>query len=130
ALAAYGVAGQEFRFFEIDAAVARIARDPRYFTFLRDSPARCRVVIGDARLSLQREPDHHYGLLVVDAFSGDTIPVHLLTCEALGIYLDKLADGGLLAFHISNTYLDLQPVMAALAESESIVVRVCMDDQL
>src|SRR5262249_17106229 len=63
-------------------------------------------------------------------FSGDTIPVHLLTREALGIYLDKLASGGLLAFHISNTYLDLEPVMAGLAGSESLVVRVCMDDQL
>jgi hypothetical protein len=82
-LASYGVSGQEFNYFEIDPAVARIARDPRYFTFLRDSPARCRIVIGDARLTLREEPDRHHGLLVVDAFSGDTIPVHLLTREAL-----------------------------------------------
>jgi hypothetical protein len=129
-LASYGVAGQEFTFFEIDPAVARIARDARYFTFLRDSPAQCRVVIGDARLTLRRQPHHHYGILVVDAFSGDTVPVHLLTREALRVYLDKLAGGGVLAFHISNTYLDLEPEMAALAESESLIVRVCMDDQL
>jgi hypothetical protein len=81
-------------------------------------------------LTLKREPDRQYGLLVVDAFSGDTIPVHLLTREALRLYLDKLADRGLLAFHISNTFLDLEPVMAALAESESLIIRVRWDDEL
>ena len=129
-LASYGVPDQIFDYFEIDPAVERIARDPRFFTFLRDSKARCRVVIGDARLTLKREPDRHYGTLIVDAFSGDTIPVHLLTREALKIYLTKLADGGLLAFHISNIFLDLEPVMAGLAASEGLTVRVRMDDEL
>jgi hypothetical protein len=129
-LASYGVSGQEFNYFEIDPAVARIARDAQIFTFLRDSKANCRIVIGDARLTLRREPDHHYGTLVIDAFSGDTIPVHLLTREALRLYLDKLDDGGLLAFHISNTFLDLEPVISALAQSESLVVRVRMDEEL
>ena len=129
-LASYGVAGQEFTYFEIDPAVERIARDPRYFTFLRDSPAHCRVILGDARLTLQREPDRHYGLLVIDAFSGDTIPVHLLTREALRAYLEKLAEGGLLTFHISNTFLDLEPVIASLAASEGLVVRVRTDEEM
>jgi hypothetical protein len=129
-LASYGLPGQDFIFFEIDAAVARIARDERYFTFLHDSPARCRVVIGDARLTLRKEPDRHFGLIVVDAFSGDSIPVHLLTRNALRMYLAKLDEGGLLAFHITNSYLDFEPELAALAQAESLIVRVRDDDQI
>ncbi len=114
-LAGYGRPGQEFAFFEVDPAVARIARDPAYFHFLGDCLARWRIVLGDARLTLGREPDGSFDLIVLDAFSGDAIPVHLLTREALRLYLDKLADGGLIALHISNAYLDLGPAIAALA---------------
>jgi hypothetical protein len=114
-LAAYGRAGQQFTFFEIDPAVERVART--YFTYLADSPARCRVVLGDARLSLAREPDHHYGLIVLDAFSSDAPPVHLLTCEAMRIYLDKLAGDGIIAVNITNNYVDLQPVLAGIARA-------------
>ncbi len=115
ALAAYGHPGEEWRFYEIDPAVERIARDARYFTFLDDSRANIEVVLGDARLSLERSPDRHYGLIVLDAYSSDAIPVHLLTREAVRLYRNKLAPRGLLAFHISNRHLDLGPLAANLA---------------
>ena len=120
-LAYYGRAGQQFTFYEIDPHVERLARDDRYFTFLRDTKAECRVVLGDARLAMRAAPAHHYGLIVVDAFSGDAIPVHLLTHEAMQLYLEKLAPGGLLAFHISNQFLDLAPVLGNLARASSLV---------
>jgi hypothetical protein len=112
-LACYGAPGQYWTFYEIDPAIERIAR--RYFTFLRDCPPRTNVVLGDARLSLAKAPDLHYSLIVLDAFSSDSIPVHLLTRQAIQLYLTKLADGGILAFHISNRSLDLQPVVGHLA---------------
>jgi hypothetical protein len=120
-LAYYGQKGQEFRFFEIDPVVRRIAEDPRYFTFLADSRADCRVVLGDARLTLAREPAGHYGVLVIDAFAGDAVPVHLLTVEAVDLYLEKLAEDGVLALHISNQYLELEPVVAAAARAKGLV---------
>lgn len=121
ALASYGERQQDFTFFEIDPAVERIARDPRYFTFLSEGVAQYRVVHGDARLSLAREPAQHYGLIIVDAFSSDAIPIHLLTVEALELYLDKLAEGGIVALHLSNNFLDLEPVVAALAQAKGLV---------
>jgi hypothetical protein len=124
ALASYGETGQEFSFFEIDPAVERIARDSRYFTYLNDAEARgvrVRVVLGDARLSLQRESDSPYGLLVVDAFTGDAIPTHLLTREAVQLYLRQLAEDGLLAFHITNDYLNLGPVLGDQARAAQLV---------
>ena len=93
----------------------RIAENPSYFTFLRDSPGRCRVALGDARLSLDREPDGRFGLLIVDAFTGDAIPVDPPTAEAVGLYLRKLAPDGVVAFHVSNNYFELEPVVAAVA---------------
>jgi hypothetical protein len=120
-LAGYGMTGQEFTFFEIDPAIDRIARDTTFFHFLDDCWARWRVVLGDARLSLGREPDGAYGLIVLDAFSGDAVPVHLLTREALRIYLAKLADGGLIALHISGNYLNLEPAVRELARDAALV---------
>jgi hypothetical protein len=119
-LAAYGQTGQELTFYEIDPAVERLARDDRYFTYLRDSRADCRIVLGDARLSLERAADGQYGLIVVDAFSGDAIPVHLLTYEAMQLYLKKLSPEGVLAFHISNQFLELAPVLGNLAVTSSL----------
>jgi SAM-dependent methyltransferase len=116
ALAAYGRPGQRITFYEIDPAVARLAADTRYFTFLARSPAAVDVVLGDARLQLAREP-RQFDLIVVDAFSSDAIPVHLLTREALAVYLARLAPGGVLAFHLSNRYLDLPPLIGKLGES-------------
>jgi SAM-dependent methyltransferase len=123
-LAAYGNAGEDWTFYEIDPGIVKIARDPRYFTYLRDSPARIRVVLGDARLSLTHAPPHAYDLILVDAFNSDAIPVHLLTREAIGVYLDKLAPGGIIALHLSNRYLDLEPVVAALARERGLRARV------
>src|SRR6185437_9470115 len=104
-LAAYGRPGERWTFFELDPEVERIARDPRFFTYITDSRASIRVVLGDGRLSLGHEPDALLDLLVLDAFSSDAIPVHLLTREALQLYLQKLAPGGVLLFHLSNRYL-------------------------
>ena len=120
-LAAYGHRGQELTFFEIDPAVEQIARDDHYFTFLRDCPAKVNVVLGDARLALAREADSRFALIVIDAFSGDAVPVHLLTREALSMYRGKLAPGGVIAFHISNSYLRLGPVIGNLADAAGLV---------
>ena len=120
-LAAYGQTGQEFTFFEIDPAVERIARNPAYFHYLEDCRASWRIDRGDARLSMGSKANGSYGLIVLDAFSGDAIPVHLLTREALRIYLAKLADGGLIALHISNSYVDLEPAVRELARDAGLV---------
>jgi hypothetical protein len=119
-LAGFVQPGQAWTYFEIDPVVVRLARDERYFTYLRDAPAPVRVVLGDARLSLGREPDHAFDLLVLDAYSADSVPMHLATREALALYLHKLAPGGVLAFHISNWHLDLEPVFANLARDAGI----------
>lgn len=113
-LAAYAQPGQQWTFFEIDPAVARVASAPRYFTYLEDCGSGCRVVLGDGRLSVARA-EGAFDLLILDAFSSDAIPVHLMTREALQIYLSKMSGDGVLAFHVSNRHLDLRPVLAALA---------------
>ena len=120
-LACYGRVGEHFTFYEIDPAVERIAREPRYFTFLRDCLPRINVVLGDARLSLVKAQERQYGMIILDAFSSDAIPTHLLTREAIRLYLAKLADGGILAFHITSRYLDLQPVLSDLARDAGLV---------
>ena len=127
-LACYANPAQEWTFYEIDPAVERIARDTRYFTFLKLSRAKqLDVVLGDARLRLKEAPDHRYSVIVADAFSSDSIPVHLITREAFHLYLSKLADGGLLAFHISNRRLDLKPVIGNLAHDTGLVAFYCKD---
>jgi hypothetical protein len=120
-LAAYGESPQRWTFFEIDPAVERLARDARYFTYLADARATVRVVLGDARISLRAEPAGEFGLLVLDAFSGDSVPVHLVTREALRLYLEKIDAHGVLLFHVSNRYLDLRPVLDALAKDANLV---------
>ncbi|HEX6368976.1 MAG TPA: fused MFS/spermidine synthase [Longimicrobium sp.] len=121
--AAYAQPGEDWTFYEIDPGIERIARDTAYFSYLADSPARTRVVLGDARLSLARETDRTYDLILLDAFSSDAIPVHLMTREALDTYLARLAPRGLVVFHVSNRYLDLEPVVAALARDRGLVAR-------
>jgi spermidine synthase len=113
-LAAYGRSDQRFIFYEIDPVVEKIARDERLFRFLSDSRAQVDVVLGDARLSLQDGQQLH-DLLVLDAFTSDAVPMHLLTVEALRLYFARLSEGGMIAFHISNRYLDLEPVLTAAA---------------
>lgn len=129
-IAAYATPGQAWTFYEIDPAVLRIARDGRFFTYLADAfpgDAGLRVELGDARLRLREAKDSALDLLILDAFSSDAIPVHLLAREALALYLQKLAPDGLLALHISNRYLDIQPVVASLARSAGIAA-YCRED--
>jgi len=114
-IAAYAQPYQQWTFFEINPAVERIARNPTYFTYLSDCAQRHRVVIGDARMQLGFQPDGRFDLMVFDAFSSDTIPLHLVTREALALYLSKLEPRGVMAFHISNRYLDLSPFLGDLA---------------
>jgi trans-aconitate methyltransferase len=120
-LSCYARPGQRWTYFEIDPTVKAIASDERYFTYLRDAPDPPRIVLGDARLSLAVEPDRQLDLLILDAYSSDAIPIHLVTREALALYLLKLAPGGHLAFHISNTHLNLEPVLADLARDAHVV---------
>ena len=113
----YSFAGQRWTFYEINPVVVRLARTPEYFTYLEKcAAAYTDIVVGDARLKLQNAPDQLYGLIVLDAFNSDAIPVHLLTQEAIDLYMSKLATGGMLAFHISNRSLRLDGVLADLAE--------------
>ncbi len=120
-LAAYGRLGDVFRFYEINPLVTRVARE--LFTYERDSGARVEVAEGDARVSLAGEAPQGFDVLVVDAFSGDAIPVHLLTREAVELYRRHLAPGGVMAFHISNQYLDLEPVLREVARAEGMGAR-------
>lgn len=119
-LSCYSEPWRHFTFYEIDPLVEKIARDPRYFSFLRDCSPETMVVIGDARLSLTSASAHKYDLVVLDAFSSDTLPVHLVTREAIELYLAKLADHGLMAFNISNRYLDMRPVLGELAHDAGL----------
>lgn len=114
-VSAYLEPGDRLTYYEIDADIERIARS--WFTFIGDSAGEIRVVIGDGRLSLQKEAGstEKYDLLLVDAFSGDGIPTHLLTAEAIRIYLERLTERGILLFHLSNRYYDLRPVLKAAA---------------
>jgi hypothetical protein len=114
-IAAYTGPKDRLTYFEIDQKIVDIASDPKLFTFLSDSKATINVVIGDGRRSLQ-ESKEKFDLLVIDAFSSDAVPTHLLTSEALALYRDRLTDTGVLAVHISNRYLDLQPLVGAMGK--------------
>jgi hypothetical protein len=113
--AGWGIAGDQFRFYEINPGVVRIAREQ--FSFLRDSLAAVEIVEGDARLALEAEPAQHFDLLVLDAFTGDSIPIHLLTAEAFALYRRHLEEPGVLAVHVSNKHLELAPVVRRLGEA-------------
>jgi spermidine synthase len=119
--------GQRWTFFEIDPAVERIARDERYFSFLRTCGDRCRVALGDARLSLAAQTNARYQLIALDAFSSDAIPLHLLTREAMALYVSRLAPHGMLAFHVSNRHLNLVPIVGRLAADANLQVLVRED---
>jgi len=117
-LAVYGRKGDLYRFYDINPQVISVARSE--FTYLADSAARIEVALGDARLNLEREPPQHFDVLAVDAFSSDSIPVHLITREALGVYLRHVKPGGIVAFHVSNRFLSLAPVVARLAQEHGV----------
>ena len=129
--AGYAVPGQEWTFYEIDPAVVRIARDARYFSYIDGcSNAPINFVLGDGRLRLKEAPENYYSLIALDAFSSDAIPLHLLTREAVGVYLSKLANGGLLTFHISNRHLDLSPVLGSIARSYGLTALIMRDGEV
>jgi hypothetical protein len=117
-LATYARPGDYLRFYEINPDVVRIART--YFTFLTNCPARTDVILGDGRLSLEHEPSQHFDFLLLDAFAGDSVPLHLLTDQAMQIYLRHLNPDGVIVFNISNSHVDLQPVIRALAEKHGL----------
>jgi SAM-dependent methyltransferase len=117
-IAVYGDGDDVYRFYDIDPAVADVAK--KWFTYLADSAAKTEIVLGDARLSLEREAPQNYDVLAVDAFSGDSIPVHLITVEAFTEYLRHLKPEGVIAFHVSNRFLDLKPVLLAIAEKHGL----------
>ena len=121
AIAAYGRPGDTYRFFEIDPTVVSIARDPASFTFLADSAASIDVAVEDGRLGLESTPDAAFDLLVLDAFSSDAVPVHLLTAESMATAMRTVAPGGVIAVHISNRFLDLEPIVAAAAKANGFV---------
>jgi len=132
-MSAWGRPGDYFRFYEINPAIISLATDPKgFFTYLHDSRARLDIIPGDARLSMEREvrtgQAQDFDILVVDAFSGDTIPVHLLTREAMQIYLRELKPGGVIAVHISNGYIDLVPVLAQLGRYFKLRSGQVLDD--
>jgi hypothetical protein len=127
ALASYGGPAQHWTFYEIDPAVEQLARDTRFFSYLSACGPRCAVVIGDARLSMARSRAGQYGLIVLDAFSSDAIPVHLLTTEAVALYLSRLAPDGVLAFHISNRHLRLGSILGRLAAAHGLTAREQVD---
>jgi hypothetical protein len=114
-MACYGRPGDRFTFFEIDSAVVEIARDNRLFSFLRDCKGEHEIVMGDGRRSLAKQPDGEFGVLALDAFSADAIPMHLITREAVELYVGKLQPDGVIAFHLSNKYLDLEPQLGRIA---------------
>jgi hypothetical protein len=119
-LACYSRPGDRFTFYEIDPVVVDIARDRELFTFLSDCPVRPRVVTGDGRRSLAEERPGGFGLVVVDAFNSDAIPLHLITREAVELYMSRTASGGALLFHVTNRYLELEPVVANIARDLSL----------
>jgi hypothetical protein len=114
-IAAYGEPGMRMTYFEIDPEIVDVAEDPAYFTYLRDSGAEIRTVVGDGRLKLGEEPEGGFDLIVLDAFSSDAIPMHLLTVEAMRTYADHLSADGRLVVHISNRVFDLEPVLVGAA---------------
>lgn len=128
ALACYATPDQTWTYYELDPTVVAAARNPKWFTYLRDCRAkRLTIVVGDARLRLRNAADASIGLLVLDAFNSDAIPTHLLTREALALYRRKLAPHGLIAVHVSSRFLDLPPVLAASAKPEGWICRFQVD---
>ena len=128
-MSAYAQPGEDWTFYEIDPAVIRIAQNPNYFTYLGEcAKVPIRFVIGDARLRLREAPEGHYGLIVLDAFSSDAIPMHLMTEEAVRLYLSKLAPGGMVAFHISNRHLNLGPVLGGIARNNNLAAMINDDN--
>ncbi len=125
-LAVYGRKGDVYRFYEINPQVVEVAR--REFSFLDDSSARVETILGDARLAMEREAPQNYDVLVIDAFSSDSIPVHLITREAMAVYLRHTKPGGVIAFHVTNRFLHLAPVVKRIADEHKLHTALIADD--
>jgi hypothetical protein len=125
-LAAYGRPGDLYRFYEINPQVLQIAHSE--FSFLDSSGAEIETVLGDARLNMEREPPQGYDVLVIDAFSSDSIPVHLITREAMAVYLKHMKPDGVIAFHVTNRFLQLPPVVKRIAEAYQLHTALIVDE--
>jgi spermidine synthase len=130
ATASYANAGESWTFFELDPLVAQVAESPRLFQYLTFAKTRPHVVVGDARVSLERDSARVFDMMIIDAFSSDAIPTHLLTREAVSLYRSRLAPDGLIAWHISNRYVDLRPVLDALARDAGLVALIDADESV
>jgi hypothetical protein len=119
---------EEWKFFEIDQSMVDTAMDPKYFTFIRECEPNLKPVMGDARLTFAKEPDHIYDLIIVDAYSSDAIPIHLATEEAMEIYETKLAPHGAVVMHVSNRHLELSSVVVGIAEANDMKSWVFSED--
>lgn len=127
-LACYSQPGQQWTIYEIDPYVKDIAQNTEYFSFLKEcGGSNFQINLGDARLSLAEAPNQAYNIIILDAYTSDSIPSHLITREAISLYLSKLAPGGILAFHISNLYLNFKPILAGLAQDADLHVRIQED---
>lgn len=129
-VATYSASNEQWDYYDIDPAIVGIAQDRRYFTFLSQcAAAPYKVILGDARLRLREAPQDQYGLIILDAFSSDSVPAHLLTRQAMELYLSKLAANGLVAFHISNRYLNLEPLLSGLSQEKGLSGRIRKDQK-
>ena len=122
-VACYARDGQAYTYFEIDPLVARFASDPDYFSYLSECTPDAQIVLGDGRLTLASEPEGAFNLLLIDAFSSDSVPAHLLTREAVQLYLSRLSEGGLLVMHVSNNHMKLESVVARIADDLGVPAR-------
>ena len=120
-MAAYAKPNHHLTFYEIDSAVVRLAKNPEYFSYLPECRGACDVVVGDGRLALAEVPDQYYQLIIIDAFSSDSIPTHLVNRESLRLYMPKLEDSGVLIYHISNRFLEFRPLLGNLARDAGLV---------
>src|SRR5208283_4590774 len=125
-IAAYGTPGDVYRFYDINPAVVGIAKCD--FSYVGKSDAAIQIALGDARLSMEREAPQGFDVLAIDAFSSDAIPVHLITREALAVYLRHMKPGGIIAFHVTNRYLNLAPVVQQLAAAAGLNAVLVADD--
>ena len=129
-LGTYSLPGQQWDFYDIDPAIVRIASEPKYFSFISDCmKGSYRMILGDARLKLREAPSARYGLLIMDVFSSDAVPAHLLTAEAMDLYLDKISADGMLVFHISNRYLNLEPLLSGLSKRSALSALIRRDTE-
>lgn len=122
-VACYAQDGQTYTYYEIDPLVAKFASDPAYFSYLSDCTPEAEIVLGDGRLTLASEPEAAFDLLLIDAFSSDSVPAHLLTREAVQLYLSRLSDDGLLVMHVSNNHMKLESVVARIADELGVPAR-------